>query len=263
MLASIAVLSAAFALTPGAGPIRQSDAIVWMLNSPSCQSPERYEAAVARVAADAAAGMPLQRYMLAVLAGSEDLPPVARLDEATRTEYLETTRDRIRSFAETRNNPLAWYLLSMENNDIDFLKRAVDGGNVQALNAYGTYLIDKALASGMSDTNAVASLMAESFSCFSRAAERGDANGLYNLGLCRMRGIGCPRDAKLAVASLRAAAKAGHPDAMDDLAMCYERGEGVERSESTSMVWTMRARALRGDRAAARWLESSAYPKDD
>lgn len=207
--------------------------------------------------------MPLQRYMLAVLSGCVDLPPAARIDEATRTEYLEGTRSRIRNFAETRNNPLAWYLLSMENNDIDLLKRAVDGGNVQALNAYGTYLIDKALASGISDTNTVASLLAESYSCFSRAAERGDANGLYNLGLCRMRGIGCPRDGKLAVDNLRAAAKAGHPYAMDDLAMCYEKGVGVERSESMSMVWTMRARALRGDRAAAEWLGSNAYPKDD
>ena len=51
--------------------------------------------------------------------------------------------------------------------------------------------------------------------------------------------------------------------AMENLSFCYERGEGVERSEGRSMLWKMRARAARGDTAAAEWLETSAVPKDD
>ena len=50
---------------------------------------------------------------------------------------------------------------------------------------------------------------------------------------------------------------------MENLSTCYEKGEGVERSESRSMLWKMRARAARGDRAAAEWLETDAVPKDD
>lgn len=349
--------------------MKQSEAIVGLLNSRSSQSPRQYEAAAERVALDAKAGLPLQRYMLAVLSGTEGLPAAARIDEATRKEYLESSRERIREFAEKRGNPLALYLMSMEDNDLELLKRAADGGNVQALNARGTALIEQAMA--QSETNAFASLAAEAFECFRRAAEKKDSNGLFNLGMCYMQGLGCRSDGMLAFESFRTAAELGHPEAinniggcyrdglvvrrdpeasvkwfaksaelgnaygqlnyalalqrgdgvardekksvellkascaqgcaeamdaygmcyhlgtgvakdqelaaawfrksadlgfvpaMENLSFCYERGEGVERSEGRSMLWKMRARAARGDKAAAEWLETSAVPKDD
>ena len=259
MAAALALASLA-----DAEPMKQSDAIVGLLNSPSSQSPARYAEAAERVAADAKAGLPLQRYMLAVLAGADGLFPVAQLDEETRREYLEGTRERIRAFAEKRNNPLAWYLLSMEYNDIGLLKRAVDGGNVQALNAYGTYLVHRATRqTDPADTNAVSSLMKEGFGCFSRAAATGDANGLYNLGLCYMHGMGCGADGALAFGNMRKAAEAGHPDAMEDVSTCCERGVGTDPSEVRSTLWKMRARAARGDRAAAEWLAANPLPEDD
>lgn len=351
--------------------MKQSEAIISLLNSRSSQSPKAYAEAAERVAADAKRGLPLQRYMLAVLDGTEGLPPAARLDEATRMEYLESSRERIRQLGIRRGNPLALYLLSMENNDLGLLKRAADGGNIQALNARGTLLIEQATAAVPADTNAVASLLAEGYECFRRAAEKGDSNGLFNLGMCYMHGLGCRRDGMLAFESFRTAAELGHPEAinniggcyrdglvvrhspeasarwfeksaelgnaygqlnyalalqrgdgvpqdlaksvellkascaqgcaeamdaygmcyysgtgverdfdlaaawfrksadmgfppaMENLAVCYERGEGVERSEGKSMLWKMRARASRGDRAAVEWLETGAVPKDD
>lgn len=342
-----------------------------LLNSRSSQSPKRYAEAADRVARDAKAGMPLQQYMLAVLQGQEGLPPSAQLDEATREKYLEGSRNRIRALAERRGNPLALYLLSMENNDMDLLRRAADGGNVQALNALGTVLIEQAMATDPADTNSVKSLLKDSFECFRRAADKKDANGLFNLGMCYMQGFGCRANGMLAFESFRTAAEAGHPEAinniggcyrdglivqqnfatsvrwfaksaelgnaygqlnyalalqrgegvpkdltksiellkasaaqgcaeamdvygmcyhdgigvakdfdlavawfsksaqlgfpsaMENLSFCYERGEGVERSEMRSMLWKMRARAARGDKAAAEWLESDAVPKED
>ena len=241
----------------------QAEAIVALLNSRSSQSLARYEEAAERVAADAKLGLPLQRYMLAVLQGSEGLPLAACLDEATRTEYLEGSRKRITQLAENRGNPLALYLMSMENNDVDLLRRAAHGGNVQALNAYGTYLLDKALRTDPADTNAVANLLKESFVIFSAAAARKDANGLYNLGMCYMEGIGCERDRSLAFENIRNAALAGHPSAMSDVAMCYEKGVGVAQSSTASLMWNMRARAANGDKAAERWLGANAIPEND
>ena len=239
------------------------DAIVGLLNSRSSQGSRRYEAAAERVAADARAGGPLQQYMLAVLAGNAALPPAAQIDEETRQRYLEGTRGKIRQLAETRGNALALYLLSMETNDIGLLKRAADGGNPQALNAYGTYLVDRAMAAAPSGTNDVASLLREGFERFRLAAEKDDANGLYNLGLCRLHAWGCSRDEKLAFDSLRRAAALGHPDAMEDLAACYEKGVGTPASATASIRWGMKARAERGDRAAAEWLASNPLPEDD
>ena len=241
----------------------QAEAIVGLLNSRSSQSAKRYEEAAERVAADAKLGMPLQRYMLAVLQGSQGLPLVACLDDATRTEYLEGSRKRISQLAEVRGNPLALYLMSMENNDVDLLRRAAHGGNVQALNAYGTYLIDKALGTDPADTNAVAGLMKEAFASFSAAASRKDANGLYNLGMCYMEGIGCERDRSLAFENMKKAAIAGHPGAMSDVAMCCEKGIGVAQSSTASLKWSMRARAANGDKAAEEWLGTNAIPEND
>jgi hypothetical protein len=351
--------------------MNQADAIVSLLNSRSSQSPKAYARAAERVSADAKLGMPLQRYMLAVLQDTPGLPESARLDDATRQAYLESSRERIRRLGVERGNPLALYLLSMEGNDPDLLKRAADGGNVQALNAYGNYLVQKAMGESAADTNAVASLLAAGFDCFRRAAAKKDANGLYNVGMCYMQGIGGARDGMLAFESFRMAAEAGHPEAinniggcyrdgvivrrspemavrwfeksaelgnaygqlnyalalqrgdgvpqdleksvellkascaqgcaeamdaygmchysglgvrrdqalaaawfrksadlgfppaMDNLAACYEKGAGVERSEGRAMLWRMRARASRGDRSAAEWLETGAVPKDD
>lgn len=309
--------------------------------------------------------------MLAVLQGQEGLPPSAQLDEATREKYLEGSRNRIRALAERRGNPLALYLLSMENNDIQLLRRAADGGNVQALNALGTVLIEQAMVADPADTNSVKSLLKDGFECFRRAADKKDANGLFNLGMCYMQGFGCRANGMLAFESFRTAAEAGHPEAinniggcyrdglvvpqnyessvrwfsksselgnaygqlnyalalqrgegvpkdlkksvelikasaaqgcveamnaygmcyydglgvakdldlavawfgksarrgfapaMENLSHCYEKGEGVERSEMRSTLWKMRARAARGDKAAAEWLESDAVPKED
>jgi len=257
------MVAACVALPLAAAPMSQSEAIVRLLNSRSSQSADLYEEAAVRVAADARLGMPLQRYMLAVLQGAEGLPLAACLDEATRTEYLEGSRKRIVQLAENRGNPLALYLMSMENNDVDLLRRAAYGGNVQALNAYGTYLIEKGMGADPADTNLVASLLNEAFVRFSAAASRKDANGLYNLGMCYMEGIGCERNRRLAFENIREAALAGHPDAMGDVALCYEKGVGVQESAAASLRWNMRARAAKGDKAAEEWLKANAIPEDD
>ena len=81
---------------------------------------------------------------------------------------------------------MAWYLLSLENNDRDLLHRAADAGNVQAMNAWGTYLVTRAIGE-TTDTNEVNRILGVAHDYFKSAAGQGDANGLYNLGISAPR----------------------------------------------------------------------------
>lgn len=220
------------------------DAIVILLNSPAATSPTRFAEAQQIVLKEAKEGKPLQQFVVGVT--SKD-PKAAKA-------YADASRDKIRQLAEKRDNPLAWYLLSMEKNDFKMLKRAADGGNVQALNALGSILIQTSLDHKV-DTNRLERALSQGFNCFRRAAAQRDPNGYINLGTCYLRGFGCEPDFALAHQCFRAAAEAGHPEGMDYLSATYENGHGVERDTELALAWRMKAKAVRGDKAAQEWLK--------
>lgn len=221
-----------------------ADAVATLLNSRSSVGAKAFEEAREIVAREAAAGKPLQQFVVGVTTD----------DKALARRYLDASRGKIMGLASKKDNPLAWYLLSMESNNVRQLRRAADGGNVQALNALGTLLtqraFDRTLASNEYDR-----ALSHSFECFSRAAAMSDPNGFFNLGTCYLRGLGCPRDDARAFRCYLSAAEAGHPEAMEGVSNCYRFGQGVDRDEATSLRWLMRARAVRGDAAAEKWLE--------
>ena len=159
----------------------QANALVRLLNSRASGSPKGYADAAAEVAAAAAEGKPLQRFVLAIVSRDPNAPEAARIDDATREEYLNSTRDRIEKLAMKTNNSLAWYLLSLDRNDTNLLQRAALGGNVQALNAWGAMLVNNVVMQGRS-TNEIDKVLSEAIGFFKQAAGQGDANGLYNLG---------------------------------------------------------------------------------
>lgn len=224
--------------------LTSADAVVTLLNSPSASSPGAFAAAREFVEKDAAEGKPLQQFVIGVL--FEDCKD--------RAVYLDASREKIRAMAEKKNNPLAWYLLSLEGNDLSMLRRAAAGGNVQALNALGTIATAEAIGSKKLSSDDVAKILRKCFGYFSRAAAMRDANGFINLGACYMRGLGCTPDPALAFECFRSAAELGHPEGMDNMSACYELGHGVKKNEDLSLLWKMRARAVRGDTAAAKWL---------
>ena len=219
-----------------------ADAIVTMLNSPSACSVTKFAEAEAIVRRDAKANRPLQQFVLGVTTD----------DRALAERMLATSRRKIEEMAAERDNPLAWYLLAVDRNDMKLLRRAADLGNVQALNALGTMETQKAMESG--PTNDVKAAFARGFACFREAAEKRDPNGLVNLGACYMKGIGCEHDYGMAFQCYRQAAELGHPEAMDNISASYQFGHGVEKNGELSLVWAMRGRAARGDEAAAKWL---------
>ena len=225
--------------------LTSSDAVVVLLNSRNAVSAKAYGQAREIVEKDARTGKPLQQFVIGVTTD----------DQKLAKECLAASRGKIRQLAEEKNNSLAWYLLSVEKNDRQCLQKAADGGNIQALNALGTIALQEALSRTDISSNELVRVLAKSFSCFRQTALKRDPNGFVNLGMCYLRGFGCQQDRDLAFACFKAAADAGHPEGMDNMALCYERGYGVERDDELGLLWRMRARAERGDKAAARWLK--------
>lgn len=233
-----ATLSLVFAMT-------SADAVAVLLNSKNASSVRTFEVARETVEREAAAGKPLQQFVIGVTTD----------DKALAKKYLDASRERIRHLAAHKDNPLAWYLLSLESNDIKLLRKAAAGNNVQALNALGTLATSEALdkKNGVS-TNDLEVILKKSFDYFSRAAAQRDPNGYINLGTCYLRGFGCEQDMPMAFQCFKSAAEAGHPEGMDNVSACYQFGHGVAPNTEFSLFWAMRGRAARGDEAAAKWL---------
>lgn len=224
-----------------------AEAIAILLNSPSSVGAKTFASAKEIVERDAAEGRPLQQFVIGVTTDDREL----------RKKYLAASRDRIEKLASEKDNSLAWYLLSMEKNDLRLLRHAAEGGNVQALNALGTIVTQRALDSADEmGSNKVERVLKQCFGYFSRAAERRDPNGFINLGACYLRGFGCEKDMELAFQCFRSAAELGHPEGMDNMSAMYQFGHGVEKDSELSLYWAMRGRAARGDEAAAKWLRT-------
>ena len=222
-----------------------ADAVAIVLNSKNATSKRNFDKAWELVAKEAADGKPLQQFVIGVTTD----------DKALAKRYLDASREKIRALAEKKDNPMAWYLLSMESNDFRMLQRAADGGNVQALNALGSIAIQEALARNSVSSNGLERILKRGYGFFHRAAVQRDANGFINLGTCYLRGFGCKQDMTMAFNCFMAAAELGHPEGMDNVSACYQFGHGVRKDNELCLWWAMRGRAARGDEAAAKWLK--------
>lgn len=205
------------------------EAIARLFNARASGSVCGFEQAAEEVAEMARQGRPICLYVLAIVSRMSFPPPAARLDEETRNKYLDAWRGQIKKLAEEKNDPMALYLLSLEGNDRGFLRRAAEAGNVQAMNVWGTYLITHGTR-GVSDTNEVNRILGEASRYFRNAADRNDANGLYNLGMCYMQGLGVPQDDQNAFGRFQSAAEKEHPEAMNNIALFYREGRVVEKN---------------------------------
>ncbi|MGN0854347.1 MAG: tetratricopeptide repeat protein [Kiritimatiellia bacterium] len=243
LLVAIALLGGSVACA-APSPEKSAAALVRLLNSRAAGSPKDYAEAAMIVAEDAKAGRPLQQFVIALVAEEADAPPAARLSAAQRREYLDQSRGRIKALAEKRDNAMAWYLLSMENNDLRMLKRAADGGNVQALNALGTITLTQALNHPGIDGPARAGVIRKSCDYFRRAAEQNDANGLYNLGMCYLHAYGVARDREQAFACFRKAAEVNHPEAINNIGGFYRDGIVVAKDPALATRWFRRSAEL-------------------
>jgi len=233
------ILFASLAFAGGEG-----DALVKMLNSRSAMSPRAYAEAARQVREAAEGGGVLQQFVIAIASEDANAPVAAKLSPKQRAEWLENSRARIRQLAEQKDNPLAWYLLSLESNDMKALERAAEGGNVQAQNAWGTILVAEGLATPATNSAKAVATLEKGFSCFKSAAAKKDSNAFYNMGMCYLQGYGCKPDAARAFQCFRAAAEDGHPEAINNIGGFYRDGIFVSSNAEISVRWFKKSSEL-------------------
>ena len=73
------------------------------------------------------------------------------------------------------------------------------------------------------------------------AAQQGDADAQYLLGLYFCTGEECVPDFKEAVKWFRKAAEQGHSDAQNNLGVCYSNGDGVSQNFKEAIKWYRKA----------------------
>jgi TPR repeat protein len=73
------------------------------------------------------------------------------------------------------------------------------------------------------------------------AADQGDIEALMNLGVCYEQGQGVAQNASRAVKLFTQVAKQGHPVAQFNLARCYFKGEGIAQDKSKAVKWCRKA----------------------
>jgi len=215
-------------------------AIEMLLNSRSSGSPRAYAKSAEEVAEAAKAGRPLQKFVIAIVSREENVPPAAKLTAAERELYLAETRPLIRRLAEERDNSLAWYLLAVDSGDTNLLKRAVDGDCIQALNAWGSAMLDRAFNDSRTKEEENARVK-EAVDCFRRASAQGDANGIYNYGMAFARGLGGTRDDEKAFDCFRAAAEKGHPEAINSMGWFFREGRVFGKDLVLAAKWFEKA----------------------
>ncbi len=79
------------------------------------------------------------------------------------------------------------------------------------------------------------------FSTVLEAAQTGDTEALFQVGVCYAHGYGVAQDFKAAAEWFEKAAVMGHMQAQDRLGVCYATGHGVSQNDQEAVKWFRRA----------------------
>ena len=74
-----------------------------------------------------------------------------------------------------------------------------------------------------------------------QAADQGDPDAQFSLGVLYVNGRGVERNDELAMSWFRRAAEQGYADAQNNLGFMYDNGRGVERDNEVAVSWYRRA----------------------
>ena len=91
-----------------------------------------------------------------------------------------------------------------------------------------------------------------------RKAKKGDAQAQYNVALCYEKGEGVEQDHTQAAHWYTKAAEQGHAEAQCNLGACYALSRGVEQDYTQAVYWFRKA-AEQGDPYAIEVLQRSGY----
>ena len=79
--------------------------------------------------------------------------------------------------------------------------------------------------------------LTEAVKWFRKAADQGNAEGQYNLGVRYLQGEGVAKDATEGVKWFRMAAEQGNSEGQYNLGVCYAKGYGVAKDNVTAYKW--------------------------
>ncbi len=170
----------------------------------------------------------------------EDAPPAEQFLQAARLavglgqEVDDTAALQWAQRAADGGLPAAQFVLAVryeqgrgrsldDKKAFQLYKLAADQGHAAAANQFGAKL-----AKGESVASA-ASNAASARKYFTRAAEGGHADGMFNLAMQLAVGTGGPADDAAAVKWLQRAATLGQPDALNELGARHLAGQGVKK----------------------------------
>ena len=131
------------------------------------------------------------------------------------------------------------------NEQLSELEKRAEAGDLNALVQRGLQYIESAAENPQDYSRAV--------TCFKMAAEKGHADGQYNLGRMYYYGIGVKKDYSEALQWYTKAGRQEHARALYELCVMHGNGQGVERDDSKSVEYCRRSAEL-GFAFAQNWL---------
>ena len=114
---------------------------------------------------------------------------------------------------------------------VEKLKADAEAGNAAAQEALGECHASFRLCAGVPRNDAKAR------EWFEKAASRGDADALYNLGVMHAKGRSVRQDYAAARALWERAAAQGHARAQANLGVMHKNGHGVEKDRAAAREW--------------------------
>ena len=141
----------------------------------------------------------------------------------------------------------------------EWIRKAADVGVEEAID-FVKEVFDNTMEEDGSDDEMETALDAynngdyeSAFEIWSKWADLGDSDAMYDLGVCYVNGQGVPQDYAEAVKWYRKAADLGNADAMTNLGLCYDNGQGVSQDYAEAVKWYRKAADL-GNAEACRNL---------
>jgi TPR repeat protein len=124
-------------------------------------------------------------------------------------------------------------VIKEEKAAVVLLRKAADAGIPTAMNSLG-YCYET--GTGVQRDAKTA------FQLYTRSGEAGHAMAMSNAGICYRNGIGVEKDAKAALLWFQRAAEAGYSYSMRMAGLCYREGQGgVEKDPGMAAFWFQRA----------------------
>ena len=174
----------------------------------------------------AVAGHPLQDV---VAVATTDDPQNARITLYDLSDGSKITRLRLPPFEPSKEFP--------DEVDIDFMQFSADGRYLVAANGEPRIRVWEMELPAQQGRTVQARLEQENLAAVRQAAERGDVEAQYNLGVLYGMGRGVPLDDAEAVRWYRLAAEQGEAAAQHNLGFMYATGRGVPQDDVEAVRW--------------------------